>query len=1119
MPMTSQRLSHTARTGSTRPWQAALIVALLSLPGIGFSQTVWTGGAGDWFAAGNWSDGVPGPATQARISNSGTAEITSSGAAAQSLFLGFDVPDFGNLTASGAGTLTVAADLSVGYGGTGALHIADGATVSANSSQIGYTIFSETGVRGDAIVDGAGSTWNNAFELYVGYGTGTLSITNGGTVSDFFGYLGYFAEFPGHSHGTATVDGVGSTWTHGSDFHVGDSGTGVLNISNGGAVSNGTGYLGFNFGSDGTASVDGPGSSWTTNGFFYVGNNGDGVLDVTDGGLVVSNGSFAYLAFHSASTASATIDGADSLWSNANGLYIGFGGEGTLNIVNGGAMESGFFANVGFSPGATGTIAVSGSGSRFANAGTLAIGGNVGGPGGTGIVRIEDGGSVSAAAVNVWSSGTLEIGQAPTLQTNTLMFDGGTLRAVDDTSFDNDATLGAGGVVLDSNGFNATLAGVFSGTGGLIKRGAGTMTLAGVNSYEGDTSIEAGSLLLADGHIASPVVVDAGATLAGSGVFGIGGGTSTIEGTLAPAQTLSVDGNLAFGAAATTHFAISQALAGAVLVEGTAALGGQLVVDIAGGMVPGAQYTLVQADGGLNGSVFFGVSINVPPGSDFGAQVTYDANHVYLVIVQQGTGLTIAPDNVDFGTVPAGITVGPATITVTSSGVTPAVVNDLTTAAAPFARTGGDCPPVPFELAPSVSCTLAYTFMPTRVGAANQVFAIASNAGTHTFALSGTGIAGIPSTLVVLGGDGQSAAVGTSFAAPLAVQVRDDWNNPVPNIPVTFAAPGSGASAVLSAGSVTTDANGYAAVNAIANAQVGSYAVGASGGIGAPVAFALSNLAAVADVSVGIAVDRDDARAGQLLNYVVTLHNGGPNAATGAAIASTLSPLLDADAASWICLGPSQSGCTQAGQGDLIDSGLSLPSGASVSYLVSAPVRIDVDGTVETSAHASLAGDPDADNDTAMATTAIVLFRDGFELYGDGSDVPLTALPDPVTANERLVFAWPAGVDAAVERLLVAADSASMREAFRLERIGIAATSRARLVATDAVGVEHAGAWTRIDEGAALAFTLLQTGGQERVALLIGRGVELQLPLAATPASYRVWTAASLQATRDASAE
>src|SRR5215475_4075756 len=69
-----------------------------------------------------------------------------------------------------------------------------------------------------------------------------------------------------------------------NDLFVGNSGTGILDISNGGSVSNGTGQMGYLFGADGTATIDGSGSTWTNNGFFYVGGEqgGNGVLNIAN---------------------------------------------------------------------------------------------------------------------------------------------------------------------------------------------------------------------------------------------------------------------------------------------------------------------------------------------------------------------------------------------------------------------------------------------------------------------------------------------------------------------------------------------------------------------------------------------------------------------------------------------------------------------------------------------------------------------------------------------------------------------------------------------------------------------------------------------------------------------
>ncbi|MBK7470670.1 MAG: Ig-like domain-containing protein [Betaproteobacteria bacterium] len=81
-------------------------------------------------------------------------------------------------------------------------------------------------------------------------------------------------------------------------------------------------------------------------------------------------------------------------------------------------------------------------------------------------------------------------------------------------------------------------------------------------------------------------------------------------------------------------------------------------------------------------------------------------------------------------------------------------------------------------------------------------------------------------------GSGQATAVNAPFSQPLRVTIRDATGQVVPGVTVNFSAPGAGASATLSAGSVVTDANGVAQVNATANANAGSYAVMATAASG-----------------------------------------------------------------------------------------------------------------------------------------------------------------------------------------------------------------------------------------------------------------------------------------------
>ncbi len=100
------------------------------------------------------------------------------------------------------------------------------------------------------------------------------------------------------------------------------------------------------------------------------------------------------------------------------------------------------------------------------------------------------------------------------------------------------------------------------------------------------------------------------------------------------------------------------------------------------------------------------------------------------------------------------------------------------------------------------------------------------------------------------GGNNQSAPVGTAFSNPLSVLVTDTGGAPLPCVPVTFAAPGAGASAALSATTVVTNMQGIAQVTATANATVGTYVVSATAPGLSAVSFNLANLGAAAAIAV-----------------------------------------------------------------------------------------------------------------------------------------------------------------------------------------------------------------------------------------------------------------------------
>ena len=117
---------------------------------------------------------------------------------------------------------------------------------------------------------------------------------------------------------------------------VGCLGNGSMTIQDGMNVYSDSGYLGYSSGSNGTATVDGTNSKWKST-VLYVGNAGNGTLAITNGSTVST--SLIYIAAGSSSTGTITIDGEGSTLACDCDCIVGFGGDGTLNITNGGLFR------------------------------------------------------------------------------------------------------------------------------------------------------------------------------------------------------------------------------------------------------------------------------------------------------------------------------------------------------------------------------------------------------------------------------------------------------------------------------------------------------------------------------------------------------------------------------------------------------------------------------------------------------------------------------------------------------------------------------------------------------------------------------------------------------------
>jgi uncharacterized repeat protein (TIGR01451 family) len=115
-------------------------------------------------------------------------------------------------------------------------------------------------------------------------------------------------------------------------------------------------------------------------------------------------------------------------------------------------------------------------------------------------------------------------------------------------------------------------------------------------------------------------------------------------------------------------------------------------------------------------------------------------------IALSGTGvqgnLTITPSSVPFGNQTVGSTSAAQTVTLANNGTAALQVTTLSSAGAPFARSGGSCAAVaPITISAGANCTLQYTFAPIAAGAANQVLTVTADApGSGAIALSGTGV-------------------------------------------------------------------------------------------------------------------------------------------------------------------------------------------------------------------------------------------------------------------------------------------------------------------------------------------------------------------------------------------
>ncbi|MBO1908036.1 autotransporter domain-containing protein [Microvirga sp. 3-52] len=598
----------------------------------------------------------------------GTGSMTKSGSGTMVLsgantYTGGTNVQAGTLRVNGsvAGDLSVQSGAILGGSGTvgGLVAVANGGTLSAGNSpgvltvgsleiSTGSNLAFELGTLSDRIdvADDLTLAGRLSIEDTGGFGLGTYRLFNyGGALSQnplTFADLPVGYNAANFSLNTGTAGQVDLIVAAASTDQYWAGGSGTWNASNanwtdssGGLAGAWRGRTGIFGDAGGTVTVEGAqpfeALRFETDGYTLVpGTGGSLAIAGSQSDIRVNGGLIATIATDIAGSGRLVKGGAGTLVLTGTNTYTG----GTF--LNGGVLAVSSDANLG---GASSGLTFNTGVLRFDNAFALspdrairvATGSGVFDTNGFDINLAQD---ITGAGVLVKTgAGTLTLSGIN--RTNETFIAGGTLEG-------SAESLGTGRITNNSSlSFNQTNDGSFnldalSGTGNVLKKGAGALALAGTSLLSGSTDVASGHLIVNGSLSASQVNVRSGGTLGGNGT--VGGITANSGAIVAPGNssigTLTVAGSVTLQPG--SDFQVRTNSAGQtdrITASGVATITDSTVQVLAeaGAYQPSDTYTILTATGGVRGR-FASATSNL---AFLAPTLGYDINAVTLTLTRK----------------------------------------------------------------------------------------------------------------------------------------------------------------------------------------------------------------------------------------------------------------------------------------------------------------------------------------------------------------------------------------------------------------------------------------------------------------------------------------------------